>query len=606
MVSKQSSNILNEESDEKSNIIICGSIIVVVIIIIIILICCMCKKKRCNEGYNKDKKITTVILNYGRPENVEKQVEKLGNNKYITEIIIGHGKANTYREYSHKNAKVRNIKDYKNNAKYYCLRRHILAIKAKNNLILMLDDDYIPSNEYIDHLYEEYEKDNKNFYGYYSRLCTRNGYKTAYPEKGRTVSTRPNVILPGVSFMNKKIIKKVWEKIKKSKYLQRILDNKANGEDLLFNYHFKQIYGKEPVLVKGKVEHLDNSNGYSAGAYTESGQKNEHYDFRGELCEEFDMDGQVKIVESKDRTMEKYGHNGRNLIIRILGNDLDGLHGDNQTYDNLEFTLKHEDNFKDCDKIFILNRITNDKKKEKYISLLNRFNIKYIEIPFDKKEFKNIKIPLIDKDELNRLENNPSYRSKKIMNQLYEHNLYLINNNGSRNYGIKYGKDHNYEWTFVFDSNAFLTKNQYNEIVNNIMEDSKYIVIPQLRLGEKNLQNQDILISNQNTKNLLKELSEKEPQIAFHYSSTDMFNDKLPYGASPKAEFLRRLNVPGNWLQWNDGQMFYGIKDRSEITDSWQKLGSVIRLNPGTTNNNTKTNYNNRTLGLYKLILSLK
>ena len=40
---------------------------------------------------------------------------------------------------------------------------------------------------------------------------------------------------------------------------------------------------------------------------------------------------------------------------------------------------------------------------------------KYIEIPFDKKEFKNIKIPLIDKDELNRLENNPSYRSKNLI-----------------------------------------------------------------------------------------------------------------------------------------------------------------------------------------------
>ena len=30
------------------------------------------------------------------------------------------------------------------------------------------------------------------------------------------------------------------------------------------------------------------------------------------------------------------------LIIRILGNDLNGLHGNNQTITNLEFTLKNE------------------------------------------------------------------------------------------------------------------------------------------------------------------------------------------------------------------------------------------------------------------------
>ena len=33
-----------------------------------------------------------------------------------------------------------------------------------------------------------------------------------------------------------------------------------------------------------------------------------------------------------------------------------------------------------------------------------------------------------------------------------------------------------------------------------------------------------------------------------------MFNEKIPYGSSPKAELLRVLNVPGKWHKWNDNE----------------------------------------------------
>ena len=49
------------------------------------------------------------------------------------------------------------------------------------------------------------------------------------------------------------------------------------------------------------------------------------------------------------------------LIIRILGNDLEGLHGSNQTLTNLKFTLENEPNFNNVDKVYLLNRIY-DKK----------------------------------------------------------------------------------------------------------------------------------------------------------------------------------------------------------------------------------------------------
>ena len=46
-----------------------------------------------------------------------------------------------------------------------------------------------------------------------------------------------------------------------------------------------------------------------------------------------------------------------NIIIRILGNDLNGIHSNNQTIENLKFTLINENEFVNTDKLYILNRI---------------------------------------------------------------------------------------------------------------------------------------------------------------------------------------------------------------------------------------------------------
>lgn len=62
------------------------------------------------------------------------------------------------------------------------------------------------------------------------------------------------------------------------------------------------------------------------------------------------------------------------LIIIMLGNDLDGLHGSHQTLENLAFTLENEYYFSDCEKMFVLNRIVSIDEKKEIIHLLNRYN----------------------------------------------------------------------------------------------------------------------------------------------------------------------------------------------------------------------------------------
>ena len=281
------------------------------------------------------------------------------------------------------------------------------------------------------------------------------------------------------------------------------------------------------------------------------------------------------------------------LIIRILGNDLQGLHGQNQTLTNLEFTLKNEHNFDDTDKIFVLNRIVDLNKKQNIIDMLNTYNVKYIDNPFSINDFNKIPRIIINHSKYKK------YNTKYIAKLLYYYNLYLINNNGARNFCIDYGKKNKYKWSFVFDSNSFLTKNSFESIINTINVKTEYLIIPQKRLKDGNLTNNAILTIDEQK---IIELPIQEPQIAFKNTSFHKFNPSIPYGLCPKAELLRALGVKGKWSHWNDNKRFLNINDRNFNDVKCQVVSFVIRLNPGNPNNNSHNNAKARWVGLYLLV----
>jgi len=308
----------------------------------------------------------------------------------------------------------------------------------------------------------------------------------------------------------------------------------------------------------------------------------------------------------QENIKEQFNDNKRNIIIRILGNDLNGLHGNNQTYNNLKFTLENEPQFSNCDKIFILNRIIDKEKKQKYIELLNKYKIKYVEIPIENHKLKKFKkmLMLLDFKVKKKSDNKTEKLSKnvnKFMKKMYKANLYIVNNNGSRNTAIKYGKDHNYKYIFPLDSNAFFTKKQYNDIFTNLNHDTQYIILTQKRISDKSYTNNDILVNDE----LADKLPNQEPQICFRYDTQYNFNVAIPYGASPKAELLRMLKVPGKWNLWSDNESVYSVKDRPHVNVKWQNLSSVYRLSSENNKNNTINNYENRQSGLFKLIESI-
>ena len=293
------------------------------------------------------------------------------------------------------------------------------------------------------------------------------------------------------------------------------------------------------------------------------------------------------------------------IIIRILGNDLN-MHGENQTYINLKFTLENEKNFKDTSKLFILNKIINETKKNKIINLLNKHSIKYIDFPFDKTELNKLKNNNNWTDIELFFKKNVDYQfvgqhRKYILNKLKPFNQYIINNNGMRNFAIEYGKKYNYEWIFVLDSNNFIIENDYDFIFSNLNPDTEYIILPTKRLTDNDLENSDIF----NCEKLVK-LNLQEPQIVFKNTSQISFNKDIPYGASPKVELLQVLGIKGKWDEWKDYEKWYNIKCRKQYKVNYQILSKIIRLKSSDSkNNNTRINWYNRIIGLYYLLKNL-
>jgi len=293
----------------------------------------------------------------------------------------------------------------------------------------------------------------------------------------------------------------------------------------------------------------------------------------------------------------------KTVIIRILGNDLNEIHGGNQTYTNLKFTLEYEDDFSNCDKLYILNRIVNKEKKQQLMELLEKYNIAYLDIPFNKTVFDEVYVeePNIkdwDKDFDIGTELKSGNNKLEIYNKLKKCNQYLININGARNFALNYGKEKGYEWIFVLDSNSFLNSEDYEEIIKDISPSTEYIAIPQIRV-KKNL---DAFISH-----TLDRLGHKEPQIAFKNSSTLNFNEEFAYGVADKCELLRVLNIPGMWDRWTNSKLIYKLDDREKVNVNYEIKGRVIRLSHHTgVYDHGPTNFVNRFKGLHTLIKDIK
>jgi hypothetical protein len=244
-------------------------LLILLLLTIFILIFFKLKKK---DTFNiKYGPISVIILSYNRPFNLIKSLPILNKSNFIDEIIILHGNPQYYVDFKYD--KVTNIKDYKNNELYGGARRFLANKYVKNNIILLLDDDMIPTENFINKLYQTLIQNfNRNtIYGNFKRNCDSNGYNTK-------IFKKYNTILTGLCLCKKDTID-TYVKLYFNKFKDWFLKHKGNCEDLSFNIFIRNYYKEFPIFVKGDFKILNNSEGYSSNK--------QHYQIRSEFCKKY-------------------------------------------------------------------------------------------------------------------------------------------------------------------------------------------------------------------------------------------------------------------------------------------------------------------------------
>lgn len=188
-------------------------------------------------------KLSVVILNFNRPEYIQKNIlpKILTYGGLIDEVIISHGKKESFFIYD--DYRVKNLKHWgEKNKEYGLALRFYSALEAKNDNIIIMDDDIIPSEETFDFLKEKIEEDDERIYGIYGRSINEKDEYTYTNYFG----TLP-IVLTRCLVTTKEMCKYFIDNFRT--YENDLIKNSKpywNGEDILFSFLSIEKYGKLP------------------------------------------------------------------------------------------------------------------------------------------------------------------------------------------------------------------------------------------------------------------------------------------------------------------------------------------------------------------------
>lgn len=266
------------------------------------------------------------------------------------------------------------------------------------------------------------------------------------------------------------------------------------------------------------------------------------------------------------------------ILYRIIGNDLIPRHAKGQSRKNLAFILKHEAEFENCEKRFIVNRIVDSEEELEIIKMLEEQGMPYLHIPFDKQTYHSIPLDIegIPEEYLpytQKFSKLSESQKSRIFMRLYRYkNNYIMNNNGARNAALQEGKSLA-KWIMPWDGNCFITKEAWQNIIDDIAARSEYpyFIVPMVRLT-----NNDSLFEEDFVPD-----PKEEPQIAFRCDSTEEFSSEYYYGRRPKVELFWRLGVAGPWDRWAIEPWDLECPPYSPDFGAFARAGWVARLFSG-------------------------
>jgi hypothetical protein len=223
--------------------------------------------------------ISVVLLNFSRPDYINNTIiDKLDKIPEIDEIVISHGKKSAY--FKSNNHKVKNLIHYgEMNKKYGLTLRFLSALEAKNNIIIIMDDDIYPTKKTVKTLIKNYKDNPKRLYGIYGRLLDENNNYTIDNVFGDV-----HIVLTRLLITDKEMCKYFIDNYKKYE-IEMIKKSKPfwNGEDILFSLLSYKKYGNLPRAIdlshnNRLANYLDFGNSISLN--------NEHFKYRQNLSKE--------------------------------------------------------------------------------------------------------------------------------------------------------------------------------------------------------------------------------------------------------------------------------------------------------------------------------
>jgi hypothetical protein len=218
--------------------------------------------------------LSVVILNYKRPHNLEYMIPILHDYKYVQDIVIMNGDENYMTDFSHL-SKVKQYKD-KDIVKQFLHDNKIgggirFFAPCALDHILFLDDDHCPSEVYVNMGLYMLESDPTGLFGNTHRRCAKSYslYKHFF--------TYANMVLTQCMFVHKHVLQAILPPLRT--YIPLLEKTRGNGEDIIFNYIYRSLYGRIPIriLSDGHIKTLDeNTHSYRGSS--------KHLTIRSAIC----------------------------------------------------------------------------------------------------------------------------------------------------------------------------------------------------------------------------------------------------------------------------------------------------------------------------------
>jgi hypothetical protein len=193
-------------------------------------------------------KVSMVVMNWLRSDVLKSYIlPAMIKYKIIDEIIISHGREDTYFEYD--NPKIVNRKDWGYiNENYGLSRRFLAASDAKNDVIFMIDDDEFPTEKAVTKLYSKYLENPNRMYGAFGRN-TRTGRYNLHQRFGHVC-----VLITKFTLFNKELCKEFFSHSDSDDVKQIISLGQPywNGEDIFMSAIARNYYGNNNFSVNVK------------------------------------------------------------------------------------------------------------------------------------------------------------------------------------------------------------------------------------------------------------------------------------------------------------------------------------------------------------------